>query len=134
LNFFGGGIALAGVYSSTISGNDASGNKGSGIVAFSGVLFRPLGTVSHNIFNGNTFDGLLVLEEDSVFTGAAIQHNVTNGNGADGTAIVNDGPSDVTDNTSLANGTNDLADFTPGCSAHVWSGNTFFTANQSCIH
>jgi hypothetical protein len=45
----------------------------------------------------------------------------------------------VTDNTSLANGMDDL--FAPAhglpfpeCSANVRSGNKFFTANQTCIH
>jgi hypothetical protein len=133
-----GAIELLEVHSSTISGNDASGNNAFGMSA-TNISPGPLGTVSHNIFNGNGFDGLLV----GTFNGATIQQNVTNGNGFNGIEV---GPSgaggyEITNNTSLANGMNDLVEINTGgpnppppCSINVWSGNTFFTANQSCIH
>ena len=41
---------------------------------------------------------------------------------------------EVTNNTSLANGMVDLFNRPPDCKGRVWNGNTFFTANQSCIH
>ena len=128
-----GAIGLIGVHFSTISGNDVSGNNESGLDARDVVASGPLGTVSHNIFNGNTTNGLFVVAGD--FTGATIQHNIAVGNGANGIGLgTADGPAEVTNNTSLANGNFDLADFTPNCTGHVWSGNKFFTANQSCIH
>jgi parallel beta-helix repeat protein len=138
------GIRLTDVRFSTISGNDASGNSGtsspvsvgsgSGMWADRsfGTPFQ-LGTVSHNTFNGNTNGGLLI----TGFQTATIQNNVTNGNGGNGISlqiVFPTGSSTVTNNTSLANGMNDLFDSTQGCSGNVWSGNKFFTANQSCIH
>jgi len=139
------GIQLLDVRFSTISENDASGNNGTPSPAFGGVgsgmsadrSFRTtfeLGTVSHNTFNGNTNGGLLI----TGFQTATIQNNVTNGNGGNGISlpiVFPPGPSSaVTNNTSLANGIFDLFDQTQGCSPNVWSGNTFFNANQSCIH
>jgi len=41
---------------------------------------------------------------------------------------------EFTNNTSLANGMVDLFNRPPDCKGRVWNGNTFFTANQSCIH
>jgi parallel beta-helix repeat protein len=126
-----GGIVLVDVHSSTISGNDASGNNAFGMSA-TATSPGPLGTVSHNIFNGNASDGLFLVLN---FNGATIQQNVSNGNGGNGIELGRvQGPIEVTNNTSLANGGSDLIDQTPGCSPNVWSGNTFFTANQSCIH
>jgi hypothetical protein len=125
------GIELIDVHSSTISGNDASGNF-DGMSATERVSGGPaLGTVSYNIFNGNTVNGLGV----AAFAGATIQHNVTNGNGTNGIAFggVMTGIIELTNNTSLANGNFDL--FTqPNCPGSMSSGNKFFTANQSCIH
>jgi hypothetical protein len=65
------------------------------------------------------------------------QNNVTNGNGKYGISVMKPAlgaTAHFTNNTSLANGNFDLFDDTPNCSGQVWSGNTFFTANQSCIH
>jgi len=92
----------------------------------------PLGTVSHNIFNGNISNGPFVVG----YSGATIQQNVANGNGTSGIGLGTvQSPTEVTNNTSLANGMVDLFDGqTPNCKGTVWSGNTFFTANQSCIH
>src|SRR5215469_8221633 len=103
LGQMGGGIGLIDVHSSTISGNDASGNTAFGMSSTERVSGGPaLGTVSNNIFNGNGLDGLQV----AAFAGATIQHNVTNGNGTNGLAFggVMTGISEVTNNTSLANG------------------------------
>jgi parallel beta-helix repeat protein len=140
------GIRLLDVRFSTISENDASGNIGTPSPPFFGLgsgmwadrsfgTTFSLGTVSHNTFNGNTNGGLLISGNQT----ATIQNNVTNGNGGNGisllTGVFPPGPSSaVTNNTSLANGIFDLFDLTQGCSPNVWSGNTFFTANQSCIH
>jgi len=92
-------------------------------------------TLSHNVLNGNTATGLLI----STFSIATVQNNVLNGNGQYGIFI---GPAlpppddlEFTGNTALANGMVDLFDSqTPDCKGTVWTGNTFFTANQSCIH
>jgi hypothetical protein len=131
------GINLVSVQSSTISGNDASGNGFGMSVTYAAPLpaSAPLGTVSHNILNGNTFDGLFA----DTIAGATIRNNVTNGNGGIGIVVgkAPTGLSVITSNTSLANGAFDLVDNTTPtshCTGHAWSGNTFFTANQSCIH
>ena len=83
--------------------------------------------VSHNICNGNVFSGL------GVGGPATVKNNVTNGNGQLGLGV--SGPNvEVSNNTSLANGNVDMSDSSAVCAGTVWSGKTFFTANQSCIH
>ena len=132
----GAGMSLLNLTSSTISENDVSGN-GVGISITSADVFGPPLMVSHNILNGNTRDGVQIV---AGFSGLAVtvQNNVVNGNGLDGIHIDSFAPSpagtEVVNNTSLANGGNDLFDGTPGCVPNVWSGNKFFTANQGCIH
>jgi hypothetical protein len=61
-----------------------------------------------------------------------VQNNVLSGNGNNGMTVLI--ALEITNNTSLANNTLDLETFVSGCTGTVWSGNTFFTANQSCIH
>jgi hypothetical protein len=132
----GAGIGVTNLSSSTISKNDISGN-GVGISIVSADVLGPPLMVSHNILNGNTGSGVQIV---AGFSGLAVtvQNNVVNGNGLDGIHIdffaPSPAPIEVVNNTSLANGMNDLFDGTPGCVPNVWSGNTFFTANQSCIH
>ena len=112
----------------TVSKNDVSGNG-------TGILYNNIGalmtsTVSHNVINGNT-DGVLIIG----VAGATFQNNVISGNGT-GIFVPQIGVFGlkVTNNTSLANGMFDLFSNNPNCSGQVWSGNKFFTANQSCIH
>ena len=128
----GVGISLSNVLSATISENDASGN-GIGMATVAPDGLPSTGTVSHNIFNGNTSIGLRMFIAKLI-----VLNNVTNGNGLDGIHVEFSGPvtgaNEVINNTSLANGMNDLFDGVPGCTGNVWSGNTFLTANQSCIH
>jgi len=131
------GLNLGTVNLSTISENDVSGN-GTGIFldAEDGAA---AGTVSHNVINGNTLAGLHI---SAILFGATVQNNIINGNGQYGIFVEPPPPPaqevfglEVTNNTSLANGMVDLFDGqTPNCKGTVWSGNTFFTANQSCIH
>ena len=85
--------------------------------------------LSHNVVIGNPNTGVAI---SGGFVTA--QNNIISGNGTLGidvstakNALI------ITNNTALANGTLDLRDAVLGCGA-VWSGNTFFTANQSCIH
>jgi nitrous oxidase accessory protein NosD len=129
----GPGIGLFQVLSSTISENNVSGNN-NGIAVFGpvGGLASQANMIHHNNCSGNASDGL------SISVGpATVQNNVITGNGAGITVL---GPPifppannvQITNNTSLANQF-DMTDI-PGCTGTVWSGNTFFTANQSCIH
>lgn len=122
------GIVVYNGFSYTISENDASGN-GTGIS-----VEDTAATVTHNVLNGNTFAGLsipLVL----AFTGITVQNNVINGNGQYGIFVgVPVTGVEVTHNRSLANGMFDLFSKTPDCHGDVWSGDTFFTANETCIH
>jgi hypothetical protein len=113
------------VVSSTISENDVSGNsRGLGI---SNPTSGSPNIVNHNICNGNVFSGL------GVGGPATVKNNVTNGNGQLGLGV--SGPNvEVSNNTSLANGNVDMSDSSAVCAGTVWSGKTFFTANQSCIH
>ena len=92
-------------------------------------------TVSHNVINGNTGVGAsIAANAGGVVT---FGNNVISGNGQDGIFVSQlPGTSGifVTNNTSLANGVFDLFSQSPACTGTVWSGNKFFTANQSCIH
>ena len=128
----GMGIYLTDCTSVTISGNDASVN-GTGIFVDFGFPALRTGTVSHNVLNGNTTAGLVINDFASPVT---VQNNVIDGNGQYGIFVAERSipGTEVTNNTSLANGTFDMVDGSAVCSGHVWSGNTFFTANQSCIH
>jgi hypothetical protein len=127
----GPGITLLDVLSSTISENYASANNIGISILVSAGLASQANMISHNICNGNAIDGLAISGGP-----ATVRNNVTSGNGRSGIHIVFGAsmpPAVVVNNTSLANRTNDLFDVAPGCSGQ-WSGNTFFTANQSCIH
>ena len=117
----------------TVSKNDVSGNG-------TGILYQNIGapmtsTVSHNVINGNTGVGAsIAANAGGVVT---FGNNVISGNGQDGIFVSQlPGTSGifVTNNTSLANRDFDLFSNNPNCSGQVWSGNKFFTANQSCIH
>jgi parallel beta-helix repeat protein len=135
----GAGISLRDVNFGTISENDASGNA-DGIFIVNTQGGSTDNTVSHNILNGNTEDGLrIAIGPFFPFGNASVQNNVTNGNGQHGIAVfggnfVSGMNVEVSNNRSLANGMFDLFDNSPGCTGTVWSGNTFFTSNQSCIH
>jgi hypothetical protein len=123
------GISVINLTSSTISENDVSGN-GVGIsIDNSGVCCLKL-MLSRNILNGNTGDGLLITAGALLIPTVTVQNNVISGNGGNGISAL---AAEITNNRSLANGMFDLFDSVPGCGA-VWSGNTFFTANQKCIH
>jgi hypothetical protein len=129
------GLDLEDLNVSTISKNDVSGN-GTGI--FVDFESGPAGTVSHNVINGNTGVGVVI----SAIVGiATFQNNVVSGNGQYGILVERVPPPgqnvfglEVTNNTSLANGKFDLFDGSAVCAGAVWSGNTFFNADQSCIH
>jgi parallel beta-helix repeat protein len=125
------GMILINSGGNTISENDVSGN-GTGISVDNDTTGGSVGTVSHNVLNGNTGVGLAI----GTSTGATIQNNVINGNGQYGISVGTTFVSAVavSNNTSLANGMFDLFSASPDCNRQVWSGNTFFTANQSCIH
>jgi parallel beta-helix repeat protein len=113
----------------TVSENDVSGN-GTGI-EYDNIGAVMTSTVSHNVINGNTGAGVLIV----AVMGATFQNNVISGNGT-GIFVPQIGVFGlkVTNNRSLANGVFDLFSESPTCGGTVWSGNTFFTANQSCIH
>jgi parallel beta-helix repeat protein len=125
------GMILINSGGNTISENDVSGN-GTGISVDNDTTGGSVGTVSNNVLNGNTGVGLAI----GTSTGATIQNNVTNGNGQYGifVDITFVSAVAVSNNTSLANGMFDLFSASPVCKGQVWSANTFFTANQSCIH
>jgi hypothetical protein len=125
------GIMVTNLTSSTISNNDLSGN-GTGISILNADVTGPPIIVSHNIVNGNTRDGVLISAGALLIPTVTVQNNVISGNGRNGiNALI---ALEITNNTSLANGMFDLFDPVPGCTGTVWSGNKFFTANQSCIH
>jgi parallel beta-helix repeat protein len=126
----GVGISVTNLTSSTISKNDVSGN-GVGISILNLDVTGPPLIVSNNIINGNTGDGVQIFAGALLLDIVTVQNNVVSGNGGNG--IFNQNTPAITHNTALANGMFDLFDTVPGCGA-VWSNNTFFNANQGCIH
>ena len=127
----GTGISVVNLTSSMISENDVSGN-GLGISINNVDVIAPPLVVSQNIVNGNTDNGVLITAGALLFDTVTIRNNVISGNGGNGILLQNF--AQITNNTALANGTFDLFDTVSGCTGTLWSGNTFFTANQSCIH
>jgi hypothetical protein len=127
----GAGILVTNVASSTISKNDVSGN-GAGISIDNEEVTGPPIVVSDNILNGNAGDGVLITAGALLIPTVTVQNNVISGNGGNGISVLI--ALEITNNTSLANGMFDLFDAAPDCTGTVWRGNTFFKANQSCIH
>jgi parallel beta-helix repeat protein len=133
----GHGIAATDCNYCTISGNDASGNSGPGIVLskFSGSLATN-NTVNSNIVNGNGSG--IFLEEGVVGTRAS--SNVIDGNASDGirsVAFSANPQNQFFSNRVLGNGDVDLSDDSSNCQSSVWSGNTFQTppaATKPCLH
>jgi parallel beta-helix repeat protein len=99
-----GGILLEAENGDTISGNAANNNSAIGIDVAVGSTAT---TVSGNAANNDGF-GILV---NPGSTGNTISANDAHGN-----------PDD------------DLADLNDACDSNTWTGNTFKTANQTCIH
>ena len=136
------GLALSLSGSSTITGNDTSGNAvGIDLDSQHSIGDPNPTTLSNNIANGNSQDGIHLTNFHP--SGVRISGNVTNGNGNSGIHVGGGAsPTLVFSNTSAAaNGTSDLADDNfpvvvggPGCLGDVWSGNVFFTRNQPCIN
>jgi hypothetical protein len=120
--------------SSTISANVASAfTVGIGIDNAGVTSGSPI-NLSGNIVVGNPNTGV------SIINGfVTAQNNIVSGNSTVGISVTTLGPGatialKIINNTALANGTLDLEDTVPNCAGAVWSGNTFFKANQSCIH
>jgi parallel beta-helix repeat protein len=98
-----------GLTDNVVSGNTVTGN-GAGIV-FDGFESVLPGTTFGNMFSGNTVTG-------NGFYGILL-------NGVVG--------STVKGNTATGNTPDDLRDFAP-CGSNVWKGDTFNTANPTCLH
>ena len=126
------GIWVTNLTSSTISENVAS-NYTVGIQIDNVGATGPAIMLSRNIVNGNRNTGVSI---DTGFVTA--RNNIISGNATVGIDVSSPLAAttalEITNNTVLANGTLDLNDADPNCKGTVWSGNTFFAANQSCIH
>ena len=127
------GILVGGFTSSTISENVVSGNSigiqiaNAGVTGGSPIMLRQ-NKVIGNLNTGVDIDGGFVTAQNNIISGnSTLGISVTARLGA--TIAL-----EITNNTALANGLFDLNDGVPNCTGTVWSGNTFFTANQSCIH
>lgn len=132
----------------TISSNSVSGNGLDGIQVanFTNGNFVRTNSVNNNGFGqpaGNGFrdgDGIAIFGSSNT-----VQTNVANSNGGNGIAVegsgtVNGKSNTINGNQALLNGSApnttafDLFDRNVGCDANVWTGNTFLTRNQTCIH
>ena len=120
------GILLDGASGDTVSGNTANHNVDDGIILFQATTT----TVSGNTANNNNNNGI-ALDGGS---GNTITSNTTNNNGGDGIALATGATGNtVSGNTANNNPFDDLLDANPGCDSNTWTGNTFKTANQTCI-
>jgi hypothetical protein len=95
-------------------------------------------TAQNNVISGNGNTGIDV-NTSSQFGPTIITNNTVSGTGTVGINVRASqlGATitlEITNNRVVATGNVDLNDAVPNCAATVWSGNTFFTANQSCIH
>jgi parallel beta-helix repeat protein len=116
-----------------LSRNIVSGNPNTGVNISGGFV-----TVQNNVISGNGNDGINVVTA-SQFGPTIITNNTVSGNGTVGINVVVSQLGDtitleIINNTVVATGTVDLNDTVPNCAGTVWSGNTFFTASQSCVH
>jgi hypothetical protein len=128
----GTGISVINLDAGTISENDVSGN-GTGIVIDNADVAGLPTVVSHNIVDGNTGDGVQINDDGFLLLPTVtFQNNVISGNGGNGISFLI--AIEISNNKALANGRFDLFSQGPNCNGVVLSGNTFFTANQSCIH
>jgi parallel beta-helix repeat protein len=105
--------------STSLIGNDISGNTHDGINLFNGVG----NTINNNLVNGNSGSGISVSGGTSA---VRIYANITRGNGQYG--INNESLGQVFSNTSQANGLFDLSGVVCG------GDNVFFTNDSQCIH
>jgi len=118
----GDGITLYDT-NSEVEGNDASGNLWSGIADFGSGNH-----MHHNNAVGNkNLGGLYV-----VGTNAHVHDNTEFGNA--GGIIVGGGKNVIRDNIAEGNVVDDLYEFNSNCGTDTWQHNTFFTANEPCIH
>jgi hypothetical protein len=115
--------------STTISENVATGWTVGIAINNAGVTGGPPIKLSGNLVIGNPNVGVNIV---GGFITA--QNNIVSGNGNLGINVFSAQFVEIINNTALANGTQDLNDADLNCVGTVWSGNTFFTANQSCIY
>jgi hypothetical protein len=116
-----------------LSRNIVSGNPNTGVRINGGFV-----TAQNNVISGNGNTGIDV-NTASQFGATIITNNTVSGNGTLGINVTASQLGDtitleIINNTVVATGTLDLNDAVPNCAGTVWRGNTFFGANQSCIH
>ena len=88
--------------------------------------------VNNNIFSRNALTGVLVVE---VSSDNHLNNNETISNGTYGIGVATGSTGNhVNGDTALGNGLFDLFDGNPNCDNNKWNGNTFVSANMSCIH
>jgi Periplasmic copper-binding protein (NosD) len=87
--------------------------------------------VNNNIFSMNKFAGVITTNSMDNH----LNDNQAIGNGSYGITVGSGSTSNhINGNTALGNGSFDLDDENPNCDNNTWNGNTFMTANPSCIH
>ena len=115
--------------SSTISENVASAFTVGISIDNAGVASGSPITLSGNKVIGNPNTGV-----DIIGGFVTAQNNIVSGNSTVGISVSSAHFVQIINNTALGNGTLDLDDSDLNCVGTVWSGNTFFKANRSCIH
>ena len=123
------GISVINLTSSTISENVASGYTVGISIDNAGVTSGSPITLSGNKVIGNPNTGV-----DIIGGFVTAQNNIVSANSTIGISVSSAHFVQIINNTALGNGTQDMNDGDLNCVGTVWSGNTFFKANQTCIH
>ena len=120
----------------TITGNTSTGNADDGIF----VAGRGEGndTVTGNTVSGNAHDGIELSGTSGPLPGAvndSITGNSATSNSHDGIELDSGAAGNsLSGNTASGNTTFDGADGNTSCGTNTWSGDTFTTTSQSCVH
>jgi parallel beta-helix repeat protein len=121
------GIELNSGSGNAVSGNTAKDNLVGGIL----LQAENGDTISGNAANNNSAIGIDVAVGS---TGNTVSGNAANNDGFG--IVVNPGSTanTISANDAHGNPDDDLADLNDACDTNTWTGNTFKTANQTCIH
>jgi len=123
---YNNGVNFVGVSDSHVEQVNATANR-RGLYLFNSTTDTH---VNNNVFSMNVLEGVIVdLSSDN-----HLNNNQTIGNGTYGIDVANGSTGNhVNGNTALGNGLSDLFDGNTSCDNNKWNGNTFGTANMSCI-
>ena len=123
---YNNGIVFVGVSDSHVEQVSSTANR-RGLYLFNSTTDTH---VSNNVFSANVLEGVIV----DISSDNHLNNNETIGNGTYGIDVAPGSTGNhVNGNTANGNGLYDLFDGNPNCNNNKWNGNTFTSANLSCI-